>query len=200
MIPSLLAELLISPSKFFSRIASGENLGKLASGIYFVSMMAASLFYAYKPQGFPEDSFSADVGRHSVAFWLGMGALGFVMTLIMGGVIRLLLRFLQGQWSASFGQILAVLLASHIWYLLLFLVLTVGVWTRSAQLYKTAELVFSLIGFVVTVVGIKTVARATAPKVVASVVVSSLALVAALFGLYLAGALPTEVLKVLLFV
>ncbi|MEK7287975.1 MAG: YIP1 family protein [Elusimicrobiota bacterium] len=196
----LIGELLLKPSRFFRRIAQGEEPWRLCLGIYASSILAAGVFYAYKPQGFPQDSYSADVGSHSLSFWLLMGALGGILTLVVGALMRVLLRFLEGEWRISLAQITLVLLATHVWYLLLFVALATATAAHAPQFYKTAELVFSLIGFIVTVIGVKTVAKTTAPKVAVSAVVSSLALVATLFGLYLANALPSDILKVLLFI
>ncbi|MBI4668560.1 MAG: hypothetical protein HY747_05145 [Elusimicrobia bacterium] len=197
---SMLKEIVVSPSDFFKRIEQGQNLWAFCLGIYSASIIAAGLFYTFKPPGFPSDSVSADAGGHSFWFWLAMGLAGGVMTLAIGACLCLLLRFIEGKFKISLSQTMFVLLASHIWYLILSVFLAGACYFKSAQFYKMSELVFSLAGFIFTIAGIKKTAKTTVPRVFVSLLVSSLGLVCGLFSLYLIGLLPNEILKVLLFI
>ncbi|MBI2071146.1 MAG: hypothetical protein HYT79_11160 [Elusimicrobia bacterium] len=198
---SLFWQLIKSPRAFFKRLEKpSPAIWRFCLGIYGASIIAASIFYTWKPEGFPKDGFSAEVGSHSILFWLAMGAAGAGLTVLVGAMIWLLLRFLEGKFKITLPQTLLVLFASHVWYLILFAVLAAACILMSAELYKIAEFIFSLAGFIFTIAGIKTLGRSTAPRVFVCLLVSSLGIVCLLFGLYLAEILPGDILKVLLFV
>ncbi|MBI4370445.1 MAG: hypothetical protein HY547_09485 [Elusimicrobia bacterium] len=194
------AEVIRRPGVFFARIRAREIPWIFLSGLYLVSVIAVSLLYALKPQGFPQESFSADVGRHSFWFWMAMSFVGLAMTILIAGIISVLVRFLEGRSKVALTQTLAVLLATHVWYLVMALALGVAVWGRWAGVYKFFEFALSLIGFIYTVRGIRQVAGISAPKALVCLLLSSLAAVSGLFAGYLTGLLPEQMLKVLLFI
>lgn len=193
-------QLFLHPSTFFEEIKKGRLAWRFSLGIFGFALVAAGFFYAFKPQGFPQDSFSASAGTHSLGFWLAISFLGGLFTAASGAIVWIALRFLEGKFKISLPQILYVLFVCHIWYIVLFASLALACAVRSPSLYKASELVFSLAGFVFTIMGIKLTADSSVPRVFVSLLVSSLGIVAFLFALHLGGLLPADILKVLLFV
>lgn len=198
--PRLALELLISPRIFFHRMRRGPLPWNFGIGVYGASLAASSVFYAFKPEGFPSDSLSADIGRRSLPFWLGMNVIGFVLTGLIAAAIWLLLRFLEGSFRARLDQIFFVQIVTHAWYLSLVAALTLACLTGSENFFKFSEFVFSVIALVVTVTGLKIMARSTAPRVFVSMLLASLIVVACLYGLHFTGVVSSEMLKVLLII
>ncbi|MBI4062888.1 MAG: hypothetical protein HY401_01125 [Elusimicrobia bacterium] len=196
----LLSELVLKPSAFFARAKNELPRWGFGWAIYGLSLIAASLFYALKPEGFPKDSFSSAAGSHSIGFWLMMSLLGVILTLLTALVVSALIRFQEGSWKIGFPKTFYVLMVCHIWYLILFVLLSLASAARSEPLYKIFEISISFIGFFFTIWALKMTARTTIAKVFVSLLLSSLGLMAGLFTLYLTGIIPTEILKVLLFI
>ncbi|MFC1522273.1 hypothetical protein ACFL6Y_07675, partial [Elusimicrobiota bacterium] len=182
---------------YFKSLPGNKDIFKFSLIIYFLSIMAASVFYSAKPVGFPEGGVGAQMEGHSIAFWLAMGFLGFFLTIASAYLMMLALYFLESRWI-TFTDLLAVLFSAHAYYLVLFIVIGTATMLRNAAIYKISELALSLLGFIFTIVGVKIIAKTSASKALLVMLVSSLGIVAAIFGLHLAGILPKSLLKVIL--
>lgn len=195
----LLKELLFKPSGYFRRIKKGQGNLNFSVTLYAFSILAGSLFYYFKPQNFPRESFTSDMGGHSLVFWFLAGAIGFVLTTGICCCVWLLIRFLERRFVIKLQNIFIIVFSSHIYYLLLVVFLSAACFFQAETAYKTFEVIFALAGFIFTLAGIRLVSGSTLGRVFLSIFVASLLGAATLYGVYLAGILPVELLKALLF-
>lgn len=197
---NLIKQILFAPSSYFERIENNRLPRGFPVAIFMAAIIAGSFFYAWKPAGFPQGSFSADAGSHGIGFWLLMGLLGFLLALIAAALCWAFFRFLDPQLKVRIGAIIAVTLSAHVYYIFLFGFLWLACLTQGEAFYKAAELVFSLASFVFIVSGLRSVARSSGPKAFLVVFLSSLVLLVILYGFYFKGLLPESVFRALLLV
>ncbi len=196
---SLLKELIFKPSQYFRRVSQGQISFKFPFFIYAVSVVGGGAFYCWKPQGFPRDSFSSDLGVHSFGFWLGVGVLGFFLTIAVAGLVWIFLRFLEKRSAITLKNVVLITFSSHVYYILLFGFLLAATVVQAESFYKISEIVWSLASFVFTLAAIRAVSEVSVGKIFLSLFTASMAGAAILYAMYLVGILPAELLKALLF-
>ena len=198
-VTQLFKELLFRPSQYFLRITRNQVPFKFPVLVYAVSSIMGGVFYCLKPQGFPQDSFSSDMGAHSFGFWLCVGAMGFVLTLLTAALAWVFFLFLDKRSPITLKNVVLIIFSSHIYYVLLFLFLAIATAARAENFYKISEIILSLISFIFALSAIRAVSEISVGKVFLGLFTSSMAAAAILYGMYLAGVLPAEILKALLF-
>ncbi|MEK6542854.1 MAG: hypothetical protein AABZ44_00235 [Elusimicrobiota bacterium] len=190
---------LFSPKDYFEDLRQGRVGLRISIAIMATAVILASLFYAYKPDGFPADSISAQTGSQGVVFWFIIGAIGAGLGVISAYLSVLILRFVDRN-DISAVAVMGVMFSAHVYYIVLFIILIPACVWKLADFYKTAEMAASLAGLIFTVAGIRAVARVTIGKAMLATFLSSVVVAALVFGTYLLELLPADILKALFFV
>lgn len=155
-------------------------------------------FYAFAPAGFWEESFYPSTNAsYSLFFWVRMGISGTVFTLFNLCVLWIFLKPLGSR--LDFRSFVSFMAFVHVFYGAMFLPMAFGAALEDKRIYRVSEIVFSLWGTGVAVVGLKELTSVSIPKVFFVLLLSTLATVGLLFGLYWQGVLTADSLKVLIF-
>lgn len=166
--------------------------------VYALSVGAGVLFYTFAPASFWEESFYPSYdSSYGLFFWIRMGLLGTAFTFVNLCLLWLFLRLLGSR--LDFRSLVSFMAFVHVFYGVMFLPMALGAALGENRIYRISEMAFSLWGAGVAVVGLKELTSVSIPKVFFVLVLSTLATVGLLFGLYWQGVLTADSLKALIF-
>lgn len=196
---STLAAFLLRPRQAAAAVARPERLAE-GLAVYAAALAAGGLYYASLPQDLPAAflEYFPYLTRPlpGPTFWFKMMALGTVFFLIETAGLWGWIRLQRGR--VAFPAVLSLLCWIHLFYLLMFLGMQVGVWVRSAALAYLVEVGCTLWSLLVATLGLREVSGLSVGRSLLGLVLASLLVVAALFAAKAAGLVGPEEMQVLL--
>ncbi|MBI4051566.1 MAG: hypothetical protein HY400_03580 [Elusimicrobia bacterium] len=198
MIP-LILKLFLHPRKAISEFDSGAHLWS-GLGIYFFSLIVACFFYAHVPADLPSQ-FSEyfpvlEDSMFTPFFWLRLGFWEALFLILSLTFLWFFLRFFGRP--GSFPGLVSFMAWLHLFYLLMFILMEIGLVLRSANFCFLTQMSISLWVVGIAVLGLKEMAGISIVKSFISLMMSTVLSAGSLFLFFRLHWLSASEMKILL--